>query len=89
MILHIALMFLLLPFSIVISQRKYKPMHCDETNHCITRPSLLASCVHKDDCYITRPVGFCHKKNQVCCVKKRGFNIDENEFFNSMESPDK
>ncbi|XP_037721862.1 uncharacterized protein LOC119554854 [Drosophila subpulchrella] len=90
MIIRIALIFLLLPFLNVMSQRrKYKPLHCDETNKSITRPSLLASCLDKNDCYIVRQVGFCPKKDKVCCVKKHGFDIDENEFFDSMESPGK
>nr|XP_016933710.1 uncharacterized protein LOC108012787 [Drosophila suzukii] len=90
MIIQIALIFLLWPYANVMSRRRiYKPLLCDETNQSITRPSLLASCVDKKDCYIVREVGYCPKKDKVCCVKKHGFAIDENEFFDSMESPHK
>ncbi|XP_016970372.1 uncharacterized protein LOC108038152 [Drosophila rhopaloa] len=84
MISQVVLFFLLVTFATcLLRERKYKPLRCEETNINQTRSSLIAACLKADECYIIRPVGNCPKK-QVCCVKKRSFKIEENEWFDPL-----
>ncbi|XP_017005437.2 uncharacterized protein Sfp77F [Drosophila takahashii] len=81
MFLQIVFIFLLTFNDVyMLAKRTYLPLRCDETNIYISRPSLMASCLNKEECYIVRPVGHCKNKDDVCCVKKQGFDIDKNEF---------